>query len=69
MHTFTAVIEKDSETGLFVGHIPGFPGAYSQGETVEELKDNLKEVVQLLLEDGPPPLEAEFVGTAEIRVA
>ena len=45
MKTFTAVVEKDSDTGLFVGYIPGFPGAHSQGETLDELKKNLQEVV------------------------
>jgi predicted RNase H-like HicB family nuclease len=69
MKTFTAVIEKDAQTGLFVGYIPGFPGAHSQGSTVEELGANLQEVVELLLEEGEPPLEAEFVGTHTIRVA
>jgi predicted RNase H-like HicB family nuclease len=69
MKTFTAVIEKDSQTGLFVGYIPGFPGAHSQGSTVEELGANLQEVVELLLEEGEPPLEAEFIGTHTIRVA
>jgi predicted RNase H-like HicB family nuclease len=66
---FTAVIEKDLETGLFVGHIPGFPGAHSQGATMEELAQNLREVVELLLEDGEPVLESEFVGTHRVVVS
>jgi predicted RNase H-like HicB family nuclease len=69
MRSFTAVIEKDPTTGLFVGYVPGWPGAHSQGETVEELRENLREVVEMLLEDGEPNLEAEFVGTATVRVA
>ena len=69
MKTFTAVIEKDAETGIFVGYIPGFPGAHSQGDTLEELNANLQEVLELLLEEGEPDLEAEFVGTHTIRVA
>ena len=68
MKTFTAVIEKCSDTGLYVGHVPGFPGAHSQGETIEELSANLKEVIALLLEDGEPELDAEFVGTASVQV-
>ncbi len=40
MKTFTAVVEKDIDTGLFVGYVPGFPGAHSQGETLDELKKN-----------------------------
>ena len=62
MRTFPAVIEKSPETGLYVGYVPGFPGAHSQGETLEELNETLKEVVALLLEDGEPKLSTEFVG-------
>lgn len=69
MHNFTAVIEKDPTTGTYVGYVPGWPGAHSQGATVEELRDNLREVVEMLLEDGEPNLSAEFVGTATVRVA
>jgi predicted RNase H-like HicB family nuclease len=68
MRTFTAVVERDADTGLFVGHIPGWPGAHSQGATVDELLANLQEVVALLLEDGEPKLEAEFVGTHMVQV-
>ena len=68
MRVFTAVIERDPDTGLLVGHIPGFPGAHSQGETVEELVENLREVALMLLEDGEPKLEAEFVGTQTIAL-
>ncbi len=48
---FTAVIEKDSDTKLYVGYIPGFPGAHSQGQTLNELQENLREVVAILLEN------------------
>lgn len=69
MRTFTAVVERDSSTGLLVGHVPGFPGAHSQAETFEELQENLSEVIGMLLEDGDPHMDAEFVGTQLIRVA
>lgn len=69
MRTFTAVIERDQETHLFVGYIPGWPGAHSQGETLDELRANLREVVDMLLEDGDPDLDAEFVGTQTLEVA
>jgi len=52
-----------------VGFVPGFPGAHSQGETMEELRQNLLEVIEMLLEDGEPILEGEFVGTQNIVVA
>ena len=69
MKTFTAVIEKCSETGLYVGFVPGFPGAHSQGETLDELNKNLKEVIEMLLDDGQPKMESEFVGTQNVLVA
>ena len=68
MRTYTAVIERDSETGVFVGYVPGFPGAHSQGDSLDELHASLREVIAMLLEDGDPPLEAEFVGTQTILV-
>ena len=68
MHTFTAVVERCPETGLYVGFIPGFAGAHSQGETMDELHENLKEVIEMLLEDGEPVLEAEFVKTQTVVV-
>ena len=63
MKTYTSVIEKCSATGLYVGFVPGFPGAHSQGETLDELKQNMQEVIEMLLDDGEPVLEGEFVGT------
>ena len=69
MQVFTAVIEKCPETGLFVGFVPGFPGAHTQGETLDELNKNLKEVIEMLLEDGAPKLDGEFVGTQTVMVA
>jgi predicted RNase H-like HicB family nuclease len=69
MRTFTAVIERDAATGVFVGYIPGFSGAHSQGATVDELRQNLEEVVAMLLEDGEPTLEVEFIGTQTVKVA
>lgn len=69
MKTFTAVVEKCSETGLYVGYVPGFPGAHSQGASPDELNKNLQEVLSMLLEEGEPHLEAEFVGTQQVAVA
>jgi len=69
MQSFTAVIERDEATGLFVGYVPGWPGAHSQGATLDELRQNLEEVVAMLLEDGAPKLEGEFVGTQTVKVA
>ena len=52
MRIYNYIVEKCSETGLYVGYVPGFPGAHSQAETLEELNSNLQEVIAMLLEDG-----------------
>jgi predicted RNase H-like HicB family nuclease len=69
MRVFTAVIEKCPDTGLYVGFVPGFSGAHSQGKTLDELNKNLREVIEMLLEDGEPELEGEFVGVQNVVVA
>jgi predicted RNase H-like HicB family nuclease len=69
MKSYTYVVEKCPDTGLYVGYVPGFPGAHSQGETLEELRENMREVIGMLTEDGEPALEAEFVGTETVKVA
>ena len=69
MKTFTYVVERCPDTGLYVGYVPGFPGAHSQAETLDELHGNMGEVIGMLLEDGEPELEAEFVGTQTVKVA
>ena len=68
MTSFTAVVERCPETGLYVGYVPGFPGAHSQAKSLDELNTNLKEVIELLLEDGEPKLDAEFIGTQLVLV-
>ena len=65
---FTAVVERDAATGLYVGYVPGFPGAHSQASSLDELKTNLQEVIEMLLEDGEPEFSAEFVGTQSVLV-
>ena len=69
MRTYTIVIERDPATSLFVGYVPGFPGAHSQAETRDELETNMREVIEMLLEDGEPKIEGEFVGTQLVTVA
>ncbi|MCI0465457.1 MAG: type II toxin-antitoxin system HicB family antitoxin [Beijerinckiaceae bacterium] len=69
MRVYFAVIERCSQTALFVGFVPGFAGAHSQGETLDELHRNLQEVIAMLLEDGEPQLQSEFVGIQNVSVA
>jgi predicted RNase H-like HicB family nuclease len=66
MNVYTAIIGKCHDTGLYVGFIPGFPSAHSQAESLDELNQNLREVVEMLPEDGEPILEAEFIGNQNV---
>jgi predicted RNase H-like HicB family nuclease len=71
MRIFTAYVEWDSETGLYVGVVPGIPGAHTQAATLDELQKNLKEVLELCLEEYEGPTEdlPKFVGLQQIEVA
>ena len=57
MKTFTAYIEYDPETKLYVGIVPGIPGAHTQGATLDELNSNLKEVLELCMEEYGQSIE------------
>jgi predicted RNase H-like HicB family nuclease len=68
MRSYTVVVERDVVTGLYVGSVPGWPGAHSQAGTLDELANNMQEVVAMLLEDGEPSLDSEYVGTQIVGV-
>ena len=70
MKTFTAYIEQDPETGFYIGIVPGIPGAHSQAATLDELQKNLKEVLELCLEEYKGACEnlPRFVGLQQIEV-
>ena len=72
-YQFTAQIERERESGIYVAYIPNLPGAHTEGETLDEVRENLKEVAELILEslneDERKDLDNEFVGTQEVRVA
>ncbi len=71
MTTFTAYVEWDEEVRLFVGVVPGIPGAHTQGATLDELRDNLREVLELLAEEGELSADEapRFVGLQQLDVA
>ena len=69
LRTYKFVVERDPQTGLLVGYVPGWPGAHTQGADLEELQRNLREVIEMLLEDGEPALQSEFVDVRTIQVA
>ena len=71
MRTFSAYVEWDPETKLYVGIVPGIPGAHTQGATLDELQSNLKEALQLCLQEYQGSLEdlPRFVGLQQVEVA
>ena len=58
MFSYPTIVERCPTTGLYVGYVPGLPGAHSQGATLAELNANLQEVMELLLEDADAPAQA-----------
>jgi len=70
--TFTALVEYDAETGMYVGSIPQLPGAFTQGATLDELRTNLTEVIELVLEEmaanGEQLEFGQVIGTQQVTV-
>lgn len=68
---FTAFIEYDDESKLYVGVIPNVVGAHTQAETLDELQRNLQEVLELCLEKNPEIANEpmRFVGTQQVEIA
>jgi predicted RNase H-like HicB family nuclease len=46
---YTAIIEK-TEDGWYIAHCEEVPNAHTQGQTLEEAKENLKEAIELVLD-------------------
>jgi predicted RNase H-like HicB family nuclease len=72
MRKITAYIEKDPESGLYVAVVPSIPGAHTEAKTVDELTRNLKEVIELCLEEMSADEKSslpEFIGVQQIEVA
>jgi predicted RNase H-like HicB family nuclease len=61
------LIERD-EDGLFIGEVPQLRACYSQGKTIEELMDNMREVIKLCLEDESDEIMPELIGVQKIVV-
>jgi len=71
MTTLTGYIGLDRETGLYVGIVPGIPGAHTQSASLDELRANLQEVLELCLEEQADLRERlpKFVGVQQIEVS
>jgi predicted RNase H-like HicB family nuclease len=62
---FYVVIERD-EDGMYIGEVPQLKACYSQGETVDELMKNIKEVIEMCLEELEEELTTEFIGVQKV---
>ena len=49
--TQSFVLEYWTDDGWYVGRLRGVPGVFSQGETLDELEENIREAYKLMLED------------------
>jgi predicted RNase H-like HicB family nuclease len=71
-YQFTAQIEKDKDSGLYIGIVPNLPGAHTQAKSLDELQENLKEVIELCLEEmTPEEIEnlTEFIGVQHFLIS
>lgn len=64
---FYVVIERD-EDGYYVGEVPQLKACYTQAETIDELMINIKEVIELCLDEEDNEIITEFVGIQKIIV-
>jgi predicted RNase H-like HicB family nuclease len=64
---FYVVIERD-EDGIFVGEVPQLKACYSQGETVDELMENIREVIAMCLEELEEESTTEFIGIQRVVI-
>ncbi len=60
---YTIIIHKDEQEGGFWGECSELPGCYSQGESIAELMKNMREAVELYLEDD----EEVYLPVEEVR--
>ncbi|NJL78467.1 MAG: type II toxin-antitoxin system HicB family antitoxin [Richelia sp. RM2_1_2] len=63
---FYVIIERD-EDGYYIGEVPQLKACYSQGETIDELMENIKEVIELCLEENNEKI-SEFVGIQKVVI-
>lgn len=67
VYNFTVLIERD-EDGWLVGSVPALRGCHTQGKTMDELLKNIKEVIELCLEEEKDIPQEVFVGVQQVQV-
>jgi predicted RNase H-like HicB family nuclease len=66
---FDVVIERDPE-GYYVASVPQIPACHTQGRSLDEVTDRIRETIELCLEvEGTPEQELEFVGIERVTIA
>jgi len=68
MKRFNVLIEQD-EDGIYVVNVPEIPGCYTQGKTVQEALERIREAVEVCLEDANDEIiPMKFVGLQQIEI-
>jgi predicted RNase H-like HicB family nuclease len=67
VYNFTVVIEKGDD-GFYIGSVPSLRGCHTQGKTMDELLENIKEAIELCLQEEKDIPEDRFVGTQKVQV-
>lgn len=70
-YQFNAQIERDRDSGMYVAYVPSLPGAHTQAKSLDDLNINLKEVIELCLEELSDEELAnlpEFVGMQQVMI-
>jgi antitoxin HicB len=74
VYDFTVLFEPDAELGGCVVRCPSLPGCYTQGDTIEEAIENIKEAILLCLEDMEaqklpiPDTSRTFIGSVAVTL-
>lgn len=68
-HNFSVIIEQD-EDGIFVAKVPDIPGCYTQGKTIQQVMERVREAIQVCLESEKREIRPlKFIGLQQIEVA
>ncbi|MBS3097063.1 type II toxin-antitoxin system HicB family antitoxin [Candidatus Woesearchaeota archaeon] len=68
IRNFTVLIEQD-EGGIYVAKVPDIQGCYTQGKTMQQVMERVKEAIQVCLEaDKEQPPKMKFVGLQQVEV-
>ena len=66
--TFTVLLEQD-EDGIYLAKTPDIPGCYTQGKTIEQAMQRIKEAILVCLESEVEPLPPlKFIGIQQVEI-